>query len=234
MSKFNTSQILQKATENLTAAPKYILQRKYDCDTHIIAGDKCDSCRKNQEKSSGRDYVSGVEDEMLQLNHSSFGHDFSGTQLSGNAPKRIQTKLTVSDSNDKYEQEADRIADAIMSTAEITEQKSLVGVTAARDTQVSRDCSDEDDETCLSRMSEEISDTEEEFLQKKESSNQAKLNSNTESRIQAIRGRGQPLAASARSFFEPRFGYDLSRVRVHTGGALSESDLRRSQQGKDI
>ena len=31
-------------------------------------------------------------------------------------------------------------------------------------------------------------------------------------------GSGAPLSASERSFFEPRFGQDLSHIRVHTGG----------------
>lgn len=34
---------------------------------------------------------------------------------------------------------------------------------------------------------------------------------------------GQPLDATARSFFEPRFGYDFSRVRVHTNDRAAES-----------
>lgn len=38
-----------------------------------------------------------------------------------------------------------------------------------------------------------------------------------ESRIQALRGGGQPLASPVRRFFEPRLGHDLSQVRVHTG-----------------
>jgi hypothetical protein len=34
---------------------------------------------------------------------------------------------------------------------------------------------------------------------------------------------GQPLATSARAFFEPRFGYSFEHVRVHTGPAAAES-----------
>jgi Domain of unknown function (DUF4157) len=42
-----------------------------------------------------------------------------------------------------------------------------------------------------------------------------------ESGFAAIRGAGQPLPASVRSFFEPRFGYGFGHVRVHTGPAAS-------------
>ena len=34
---------------------------------------------------------------------------------------------------------------------------------------------------------------------------------------------GQPLDAGSRAFFEPRFGYDFSQVRVHTDGRAAES-----------
>ena len=37
-----------------------------------------------------------------------------------------------------------------------------------------------------------------------------------ESRINAFRSGGQPLAESERAFFEPRFGFDFGKVRVHT------------------
>src|SRR5206468_1404102 len=39
----------------------------------------------------------------------------------------------------------------------------------------------------------------------------------------AIGSAGRPLDPSTRAFFEPRFGYDFSRVRVHLGGAAEKS-----------
>jgi hypothetical protein len=38
-----------------------------------------------------------------------------------------------------------------------------------------------------------------------------------------MRNSGQPLAESLRSFFEPRFGVDLSQVRVHTDTRAAEA-----------
>jgi hypothetical protein len=35
--------------------------------------------------------------------------------------------------------------------------------------------------------------------------------------VQSLQGRGEPLSDSNRAFFEPRFGADLSQVRLHTG-----------------
>src|SRR5687767_10795541 len=38
-----------------------------------------------------------------------------------------------------------------------------------------------------------------------------------------LRSSGRPLDASARAFFEPRFGADFSGVRVHTDARAAES-----------
>lgn len=40
---------------------------------------------------------------------------------------------------------------------------------------------------------------------------------------EVVNSPGQPLAAATRSFMEPRFGYDLSQVRVHTDDRAAES-----------
>lgn len=40
---------------------------------------------------------------------------------------------------------------------------------------------------------------------------------------EALRSPGQPLDAGVRSFMEPRFGHDFSRVRVHAGAGGAES-----------
>lgn len=65
---------------------------------------------------------------------------------------------------------------------------------------------------------------EKKILQTKEVSGQSsELTSDFESRIQTLRGGGQPLPESARDFFEPLFGYDFSGVRVHTDGKAAQS-----------
>lgn len=43
-----------------------------------------------------------------------------------------------------------------------------------------------------------------------------------EFRINSMKGGGQPLPKSERSYFEPRFGLDFSQVRVHTDAQASE------------
>lgn len=68
---------------------------------------------------------SGRDKEKLTLQRSSvyqagtttvprFGHDFSRVRIHDAAPTMIQTKLTIGQPNDIFEQEADRIADQVM------------------------------------------------------------------------------------------------------------------------
>jgi hypothetical protein len=42
-------------------------------------------------------------------------------------------------------------------------------------------------------------------------------------RIAGLRGGGAPLPEAERAFFEPRFGHDFARVRVHTGAGAGET-----------
>ena len=80
---------------------------------------------------------------------------------------------------------------------------------------------------------------EEETLQAKEFSCQtSELASDFESRIQTMRGGGQPLPESARDFFEPWFGYDFSGVRVHTNAHSAKlaraMNARAFTVGRDV
>jgi hypothetical protein len=47
-----------------------------------------------------------------------------------------------------------------------------------------------------------------------------------EAEVNALTGGGQPLPLSLRTFFEPRFGYDFSYVRVHTDEKAQRSARR--------
>ena len=101
----------------------------------------------------------------------------------------IQAKLKIGQPNDIYEQEADRVAEQVMRMPEPR----------------------------LQRQAEEEEEKEEETLQTKEIPGQTpEVSPDLESRINAIRGGGQPLPESVRAFFEPRFGYDFSQVRIHS------------------
>jgi hypothetical protein len=127
----------------------------------------------------------------------------------------LQAKLRIGQPGDAYEQEADRVADAVMRMSEPQ--------TVSSDTlSIQGTCPTcEKDELRRQLIEKEEA---EELLQTKEISGQnAETTPDLESRINAIRGAGQPLAESERAFFEPRFGRDFSQVRVHTDAQAAET-----------
>jgi hypothetical protein len=113
----------------------------------------------------------------------------------------IQAKLVVGQPGDIYEQEADRVADVVMRMPE---------------PQVQRQPEEEEKKKKEKRLlqakplAEQITP-----LVQRQPIEEEEVTPNLESRINAIRGGGQPLPASTRAFFETRFGYDFSPVRVH-------------------
>jgi hypothetical protein len=126
----------------------------------------------------------------------------------------IQAKLKIGQPNDKYEQEADRIADQVMRMSESSIQRKP---------------------KCPECMEED----EQEILRPKQINNQTPtVTSNIESGINLIKGSGQPLPEATRSFFEPRFGADFSQVRVHsdsnTTGIASSVNAKAFTTGKDV
>ncbi len=121
----------------------------------------------------------------------------------------IQAKLTINQPGDKYEQEADMVAKQVMRMPDPRSQVSGQVSGKTQTAQVKRKC---------------VECEEEETLQAQQVPGcTPAVTPDLESRIQSLRGDGQPLPESTRAFFEPRFGYDFSRVRVHTGVKAAES-----------
>ena len=122
----------------------------------------------------------------------------------------IQAKLAVGQPGDKYEQEADRVAEQVMRMPE---------------PQVRRQVEPEEEE--------------EELLQAKSMGDVTPEGTHDlESQITMIRGGGKSLSESERAFFEPRFGADFGQVRVHTGTQAAESaqalNARAYTMGHDV
>ncbi len=147
----------------------------------------------------------------------------------------IQTKLTVSQPGDEYEQEADRIADRVMRMPELKVQR----VCPECEEELQRQPIEEEEEEeetlqakplaeqitpLVQRQVEPIEDKEEEqMVQTKTASGQPHtVTSSLQNRITALQGGGQPLPKSERAFFEPRFGIDFSQVRVHVDSQAAE------------
>ncbi len=112
----------------------------------------------------------------------------------------LQAKLGIGQPGDIHEQEADRVAEQIIRMPDISETK---------DIRIQRKCP-----KCLNGLRGLTgNDEKDEKLQKKETAGKtSKVTTQVEANIYALKGAGQPLPGSTRSFFEPRFGQDLSQV----------------------
>jgi hypothetical protein len=76
----------------------------------------------------------------------------------------------------------------------------------------------------VQRQEEELDEEEEEPIQTKQvSTHTPAVTPSLSSRIQSLKGGSRPLPRSARLFFEPRFGYDFSQVRVHTDARVTRT-----------
>lgn len=91
----------------------------------------------------------------------------------------------------------------------------------------------------LQRQIEPEEEQEEELIQTKASGERtAQVGPAGEAAIGSLRGRGQPLSRSARTFFEPRLKHNFGDVRVHAGGGAAQAARRTGARaftvGRDI
>lgn len=129
-------------------------------------------------------------------------------------PVRIQPKLTLSKPDDRYEREADGVAEQVMRMGDPDIGGGGTVREEIRDVHVQRSCVECDEELQRQPIEEE---EEEEELQAKQTPGQTpEVTQEMLTRIDKIRGGGQPLPDEVRAFFEPRFGYDFGGVRVHS------------------
>ncbi|MBD3918469.1 DUF4157 domain-containing protein [Paenibacillus sp. PR3] len=129
--------------------------------------------------------------------------------------RMIQAKLTIGRPGDVYEQEADRVAEQVMRMPIADEHLQ------------SCSCSE-------SAQTEKIS-----FIQREAATAATpEVTPRVESDIGALKNGGTPLSESARAFFEPRFGYDFSHVRIHDDTRAAQTaqaiNARAFTTGRDI
>lgn len=126
------------------------------------------------------------------------GSLLGGVQVTPRA--MIQTKLTIGAPGDKYEREADRMAEAVMNAP--TSTQNSAGPTAA--------------------PAEPISSSITPVTSGQNAPAPATGDANLSSQLSLSNSGGNPLPSEVRSFMEPRFGVDLSSVRVHTDSAAGQ------------
>ena len=125
----------------------------------------------------------------------------------------VQAKLRVGRPNDRFERQADRVADQVMRTSPAhrgmapARPPGIQRLSAARGDHLGRQPQDEDEEVVAAKLRPgKVPDVTPEL----------------HGQIRAL-GAGQPLPEPTRAFFEPRFGRDFGGVRVHTDGAAAET-----------
>lgn len=112
----------------------------------------------------------------------------------------LQTKLKLGAPDDAHEREADAVAERVMAMPEPLVQRQCA------------DCAKEDEEKKSPPPEAERKDEE---VQRKSKVGNTGMTTADAAEIASSRGSGQPLPRSERTFFENRFGRDLSAVNIH-------------------
>jgi hypothetical protein len=125
-----------------------------------------------------------------------------------------QAKLRVGTPNDKFEREADRVADQVIRMA-----GPIVPQPAVATESVQRLCAE-----CAggSSLCAECAEEEESIRAKPKQGQTAGADPDLAVQLQAIRGSGQPLPTGERSYFEARFRRDFSGTRIHAGKVAAD------------
>lgn len=143
------------------------------------------------------------------------GHDFRRIPIYPSTRGAMQTKLAVGTPGDKYEQEADRVAEQVTRMADGAFESNVPISSKAQGGEAQRKCN-------------KCEETEDEEVLQKSSASGAQNVADSSSPVPPIVGEvlsspGQPLDMAARAFMEPRFGADFGNVRVHSDFAAARS-----------
>jgi hypothetical protein len=130
----------------------------------------------------------------------------------------LQAKLQVGSINDKYEQEAERVARQVINMSEPDIKKQ--GATA----EIKENASGIKRNAELEGKYEDDESNEEILLSRKASSSGLNVvNKPIESHIRNLKGSGESLPDSDRKYFEPRFDADFSNVKIHKDEKSAET-----------
>ena len=129
----------------------------------------------------------------------------------------IQTKLTVNEPGDKYEKEADRVAEQVMCMSEHYKPVGG-GFSPVIRSQIVANPTD-------MNIQQGQNAPKRQFTIAQNSGSGIRTQQNLEDSIvkESLRSPGRPLEPPTRTFMEFRFGHDFRRVRVHTDSRAAES-----------
>ncbi len=137
---------------------------------------------------------------------SRFGHDFSQIPIHAPSKGTLQPKLTINRPGDVYEQEAEQVAEQVMRIPETRLQRTCV-------------CGG----TCPKCQTGQPSQEQEHIQTRRIQASDMGQMTAPPIVHEVLHSSGQPLDPATRTFMEPRFGHDFSRVRMHTDTQAAES-----------
>lgn len=192
---------------------------------------------KDQEKRQNGSFSNGFIDAKTSAGSgetptNNFGFsNFDTISILPPSSISLQPKLKINAPNDKYEQEADRVAEQVMRMPAQAVQRKCEKcgheeeVGHAPKVEIQRKCS-----KC---------EKEEERIQTKSTGSSATLASpSLINQIQNTRGGGHKMDKNTRSFMEGRFGFDFAKVKIHSNSDSAQMcqdiNARAFTVGNDI
>jgi hypothetical protein len=159
----------------------------------------------------------------------------------------IQPRLVVGPAGDRYEQEADHVANQVM-TMPAPSVRASVQRQAEEEEEIQTSSllqrqAEEEEEIQTSPLLQRQAEEEEEIQTSRLDRSSwvgggFEVGDGMEGRLTSLRGQGDPLSADVRAFMEPRFGADFGGVRIHTGGESDQMNRSLNAQafthGQDI
>lgn len=148
----------------------------------------------------------------------------------------VQAKLAVSSPDDQYEREADAAADRVMRMPADGQPPPSLSRVTGHTQRLCAACGEEHESTSDTVVQRKCAECEEEdkTVQRKATGSESPAHVPAN----PIPGNGSPLTSALRGFYEPRFGRDLSEVRIHTGGRAADIagalHARAFTYGRDI
>lgn len=181
----------------------------------IVQENKNLSASASVEKEANKKAI--LENPYEQLNNLEYGFskikvydDNNSDNRFSSSSIRIQPKLTINQPGDKYEKEAEVMANKIMRMPDPLLNQG--GFSKPGIPVIQRNCAH-----C------EAEEKEQQIQRKESHSIMPQAGSHLISYVNNLNSSGFPLSRQTRNFFEPRFGFDFSKVRIHTDNEAAQS-----------
>ena len=159
------------------------------------------------------------------------GHDFSRVKIHHQSKPlvqaKVQSKLSIGTPGDRFEREADQIAEQVMQMGDPISCRTSKKKESPIPEQI--ESANERQQHIRRQMRQPYSleegseEEEKQTVQTRASPGHTPtLTPGSESRIQGLRGGGQPLPEPVRASMESRFAHDFGKVRIHNYSAAAE------------